>query len=241
MPQHVPAFQFSDEALRVRHFLYERWCERGVAPNLRAVHEATGLGREAILAAYRELDLGMVCVVDQDSQNGAILKCQPFSSAPSQVEIHVDGRFLAYAGCAMESIAVSRMPPFAGKPIRIESYCACCLEPVALDMRDGELLARRPAAVRIHVSTSPRDWNKTNIAGMCDSMNFVADPDHALVYERAICRRGVLFDLEQARRFVADTAAQRMWRYDWPPVSLRPARIIAGVRALGVDVSNWGG
>jgi hypothetical protein len=31
-----------------------------------------------------------------------------------------------------------------------------------------------------------------------------------------------------------------MWHYDWPPVQVRPERIIAGIRALGVDVGNWG-
>jgi hypothetical protein len=31
-----------------------------------------------------------------------------------------------------------------------------------------------------------------------------------------------------------------MYRYDWPPVSVKPARIIAGLKALGVDLSNWG-
>ena len=32
-----------------------------------------------------------------------------------------------------------------------------------------------------------------------------------------------------------------MWRYDWPPARVVPERIIAGIKALGVDVNNWGG
>ena len=51
---------------------------------------------------------------------------------------------------------------------------------------------------------------------------------------------GYAVRLEQAQRFVADTGKNRMWRYDWPPVVFRPERVIAGIRALGVDVSNWG-
>jgi hypothetical protein len=171
----------------------------------------------------------------------SVLKLQPFSSYPSQVEVHLDGKFHCWAGCAMESVAISRMPPFAGRELRLESYCACCLAPVTLVARDGEILSRSPASVLIHVSTSPRDWNKTDIVCMCDSMNYVLDAEHAAAYERAACRRGVLFTLEQAQRFVADTGKNRMWRYDWPPVSLDPERVIAGIRALGVDVSSWGG
>ena len=241
MPQNVPEFRFSEDALKVRQFLYEYWCAHGHGPNLRAAHEATGLPRQRLLDAYRELDLGLVCTIDQTTQNGSILKLQPFSSYPSQVEVHIDGRFHSFAGCAMESIALSRMPPFAGKEIRLESYCACCLAPVTIVARDGDLLSRTPASALIHVSTSPREWNTTNIVCMCDSMNFVLDADHALAYERAICRRGVVFTPEQAQRFVADTGKNRMWRYEWPPVALRPERVIAGIRALGVDVTNWGG
>ena len=81
----------------------------------------------------------------------------------------------------------------------------------------------------------------TDIVCMCDRMNYVADTAHADAYERQVGRRGVLFTLEQAKRFVADTAANRMWRYDWPPARVVPQRIIAGIKALGVDVSNWGG
>jgi alkylmercury lyase-like protein len=241
MTQQVPEFQFGEDALRLRQFLYEYWAANGHGPNLRAAREGTGLPRERILEAYKQLDLGIICVVDHDSQNSNLLKLQPFSSFPSQVEVHIDGRFHSFAGCAMESMAISKMPPFAGKEIRLESYCACCLEPVTITTRDGEVLTRRPESILIHVSSSPFDWNKTNIVSMCDSMNFVADADHAVAYEKKICRRGVLFRLDQAERFVADTAKNRMHRYDWPPARVIPERTIAGIRALGVDVSNWGG
>jgi hypothetical protein len=241
MPQNVPEFRFSDDALTLRKFLYEYWCGHGHGPNLRAAHAATGLDRGRLVAAYRELDLGLICTIDQETQNVNLLKLQPFSSYPSQVEVWLEGRFHTFAGCAMESVALSRMPPFEGKEVRLESYCACCLEPITLTARDGTILSRAPETLRIHVSTSPREWNTVNIVCMCDSMNFVADPEHAERYERQVARRGVLLTLEQAGRFVADTAANRMWRYDWPPVVLRPERVIAGLKALGVDVSPWGG
>jgi hypothetical protein len=241
MTQQVPEFQFGEDALKLRQFLYQYWCDNGHGPNLRAAHEGTGLSREQILQAYRQLDLGIICVVDHDSQNCNLLKAQPFSSFPSQVEVHIDGRFHCYAGCAMESMAISKMPAFAGKEIRLESYCVCCLAPVTIVTRDGEILSCSPESVLIHVSASPSDWNKTNIVSMCDSMNFVADAEHATAYEKKICRRGVLFRLDQAQRFVADTAKNRMHRYDWPPARVIPERIIAGIRALGVDVTNWGG
>ena len=67
----------------------------------------------------------------------------------------------------------------------------------------------------------------------------VLDAEHAAAYERQIARRGVLFTLAQARRFVAGTGENRMHRYYWEPAALIPSRVIAGIKALGVDVSNW--
>ncbi len=240
MPQNVPAFQFSDDAKRVRQVIYERWCADGHAPNLRTVHEATGLDRLRLVEVYRELDLGLIVTIEQSTNHAAILKAQPFSSYPSQVAVHLDGRFHCWAGCAMESMAISRMPPFAGRELRLESYCACCLAPVSLVARDGTVQAASSTAPLIHVSTTPRDWNAVNIVCMCDSMNFVLDASHAEAYERQISRRGVLFTLEQAKRFVTGTGDARMHRYDWEPVPLIPSRVIAGIKAIGVDVTNWG-
>ena len=146
MPQNVPAFEFSDTAKQLRQFVYEHWCEHGRGPNLRAVHEGTGLDRRQIVQGYKELQLGIICVVDQDSVNCNLLKFQPFSSFPSQVEVWIDGAFHSYAGCALESVAISKMPPFQGKDLTLKSYCACCLAPVELAAREGVVTPSRRGA-----------------------------------------------------------------------------------------------
>lgn len=240
MPQNVQEFRLSEDALQLRQFVYEHWCAHGHGPNLRAVREATGLSRARILEAYKQLDLGIMCIVDQDTQNFNLLKAPPFSSYPSQAQVFLDGRFHCYAGCAMESLALCMMPPFAGKEVRIESYCGCCLAPVTVVTRDGETSSYAPESVQVHVSLSPREWNKTNIVSMCDAMNFVLDGEHARAYETCIGRRGVLFSMQQARRFITGTGKARMWVYNRAPDYIRPQRIIDGIRALGVDVSGWG-
>lgn len=239
MPQNVPPFEFSEAAKRLRSFVYDFWCERGHGPNLRAAHEGTGLQRREIVQAYKELQLGIICVVDQDSQNCNVLKFQPFSSYPSQVEVWIDGRFHSFAGCALESVAISRMPAFAGKELTLKSYCACCLAPIELEARDGAVAAREGALV--HISTSPWDWNNNDIVHQCDSMNFVLDASHAERYERIVARRGVLLDIEQTTRFVKATADSRMWDPEWAPATIDPKAVIFGLKQLGADVGNWTG
>lgn len=237
MLQDLPPFEFDEHALAVREFLYEFWCEHGRGPNLRDVAAGTGLGRDRILAAYRQLEYGIVLVADHTTQNANLLKLQPFSSYPTQVQVHVDGRFHSFAGCAMESVAVSRMPPFAGKQVTLESYCACCLAPLTLQACDGDV--NGPDGVLIHVSTTPYEWGVPDIVSMCDSMNYVVDAAHAERHERRIGRRGVLFTLDQAQEFVAATASERMWHRHWPPGRLVGRYVVDHVASLGVDVSNW--
>jgi hypothetical protein len=239
MPQNVPVFEFSDEAKAIRHFVYGFWCEHGHGPNLRAVREGTGLERRQIVQGYKELQLGIICVVDQDSVNCNVLKFQPFSSFPSQVEVWVDGGFHSYAGCALESVAISKMPPFAGKELTLRSYCACCLGGIDLTATDGVVTA--PDGVLVHISTSPWDWNNDDIVHQCDSMNFVLGPDHAERFERIVSRRGVLLTIDQTAMFVKATGDSRMHDYDWPPATLDPRAVISGMKQLGVDVSPWTG
>jgi hypothetical protein len=212
---------------------------RGHGPNLRDVHEGLGLTREAIIAAYKQLQMGNMVVLDPTSQNFNVWKMLPFSSFPTQVSVHIDGRFHSYAGCAMESMAISRMPPFRERELTLQSYCSCCLRPVTVVMRGSALLDRRPGSVLIHVSMIPYEWGIPSLMAMCDSMNFVLDAQHGDVYERKIGRRGVLFTLEQATTFVSPVADRRMWDYHWPNRPLTPDTRVASIRDLGVDVANW--
>lgn len=236
--QGVPPFSWSETALRVRQYLYQHWCDHGRGPTLRDTHEALGLPREEIISAYKELARGEI-VFEETTQNFYMLKVPPFSSFPSQVQVWIDGSFHSFAGCAMESVALSRMPPFEGREVTLESYCACCLKPVTVVTRNGEVLNRTPESVLIHVSKPTAEWAIPTVLPMCDSMNYVLDALHAARYERKMGRRGVVFTLEQARQFVSPVAENRMWDYHWNPGPLTPEPILEGMRALGIDVTVW--
>jgi hypothetical protein len=240
MPQQVPSFEFSDNAKALRQHVFEHWCEHGRGPTLRDAHEATGLSRREIVQAYKELQLGIVVTVDEDTQNCNLVKAPPFSAFPSQVKAYIDGQFHSFVGCASESIAFSHMPPFKDKEVRLESHCACCLSPVTLVSRNFELQSVEPEGVLLHISTSPYDWNNVDMRRMCDSMNFVYDAEHADRYERQTASRGVLVNLDQAKLFVSGVANERMWNYHWAPGTMHPRAVIKGFQALGVDTSNWG-
>jgi hypothetical protein len=115
MAQNVPAFEFDDATKEVRQFIFSFWCDKGHAPNLRHVHEATGLDRRAIIDAYKALQLGIIITCDETTVNCNLLKAPPFSSYPSQVAVHLDGEFHSWAGCASEAPA----RPTAGRERRV--------------------------------------------------------------------------------------------------------------------------
>ena len=240
MPHYVPFFDWSERALALRHFNYVYWCEHGHGPNLRDVHESLGYSRIEILQTYKELALGIACTIDPDSQNCPVLRFQPFASFPTQVKAFVDGRFHSYAGCAMEAVAFSNMPPFRDREVRLESYCMCCLAALGFTAVNGEVIEQQTSML-VHVSTSPVDWYNNDLMIQCDSMNFVIDAEHAERFEKQACRRGVMFTLEQAKTFVSAAVGERMWNYNKPAERMDPGVVIAAVGALGVDVTNWGG
>jgi hypothetical protein len=240
VPQFVHPFEFTDDALQLRQFIFEYWCSRRVAPNMRNIHEAIGFDRRRIQKALKELQLGIIVVVNQDAQNCDILKAPPFSSFPSQVELYIDDEFHSYIGCASEGMAVSNMPPFQDKDCRLESFCACCLEPITIIDRSFKMLSCQPAGVLWHVNKSPWDWGNVDMGSMCDSMNFVLNADHARNYEMQTGTRGVSAPVDAAKDFVRYTAEIRMHDYNWPPGIMDPPDIIERFRALGCDVSVWG-
>ena len=241
MPQNVPSFEFSDRASQVRAFIFEFWCDHGRAPTLREVHESTELDRQQIIQAYKELQLGIDIVVNEDTQNCNLLKAPPFSSFPSQVRAYIDDKFHSFVGCASEAIAFSHMPPFKDKTVRLESHCACCLTPITLISKNFELQSVSPPGVFLHISLSPYDWNNVDMSRMCDSMNYVIDAEHADRYERQISARGVLVNLDQAKMFVQNVANERMYNFHWKPGTLNPRAVIKGFKMMGVDTSPWEG
>jgi hypothetical protein len=225
MPQFVQPFELTEDALRLREFIFEYWCSRKVAPNLRNVFEAIGLDRRRTQKALKELQLAIMVVVNQESQNCDILKAPPFHS---------------YIGCASEAMAVSNMPPFQDKECRIESFCACCLAPITIIDKAFTMLSCDPDGVLWHVNKNPWDWGNIDMGSMCDSMNFVLDAEHAHRYEMQTGTRGVSCSIEAGKEFVRYTATTRMHDYNWPPGIMDPPAIIERFRLLGCDVSVWG-
>jgi hypothetical protein len=118
-------------------------------------------------------------------------------------------------------------------------FCACCLEPISLVLRDFEIVERSHPEPLIHVSESPWDWNSVDMISMCDATNIVIDAAHGERYERMQSRRAVTMALEQAREYIRFVAETRLWDYHWAPLSMDPEFVLTRLESVGIDVSPW--
>jgi hypothetical protein len=239
MPQNVPAVEWTDDALRLRQFVFDFWFANRRPPNLRDAHEALDLDRRAIVQAFKLLELGLDCTVDQRTQNVNLLKAPPFASFPTLYPMFVDGEFHSFAGCAHEVLGMSNSPQVRGQTLRFESCCECCFEPITLTLRDFEVVSCEPVEPLLHVTETPWEWMNRDMISMCDVTNFALDADHAARYERMQGRRGVLFTVDQAREYVRHVAETRIWDYHWPAMSLDPKAILQRLEDVGIDISGW--
>lgn len=241
MSQFVPEFEWTDDALRLRRFLFDFWFEKRRPPNLLDAHRALGLERRAIEAAYQLLELGRNCTVDQRTQNYNLLKAPPFASFPTLYPMFTDDEFHSFAGCAHEALGMSNAPQVRDVTLRCESCCACCFEPITIELRNFELLSCTPVEPVIHVTETPWEWLKVDMISMCDTTNFALDADHAERYERMQGRRGVLFTLAQAMEHIRFVAEARSWDYHWPPMTGNNmgGPMLERFASLGIDVSPY--
>ena len=242
MPQFVPPFEWTDDALRLRQFLFDFWFERRRPPNLLDVHRALGLGRRALEEAYQLLDLGRDCTVDQRTQNFNLLKAPPFASFPTLYPMFVGDEFHSYTGCAHEVLGFSNSPQIRDQVVRCESCCECCFTPITIELRNFEVLSCTPSEPVIHVTETPWEWMKVDMISMCDTTNFAVDAEHAERYERMQGRRGVLFTLDQAREHVRFVAENRCWDYHWPPMvggGIRGDSMLDRFESYGIDTSGF--
>ena len=196
---------------------------------------APGWRAATIVQALKQLQTGIVVVVDQDSPNCDILKAPPYSAFPSQVEMYVDDEFHSFIGCAHEAVAVSNMPHFHGKEVRLESYCACCLEPITLWSKSFALTRTEPGR-------SARAHRHADV-GLGARRHEVHVRQHQ-PGDRPRARRSIreadrpprhLHDARPGAPYVEPAVGIRGWDYHWPPQSMNPEGIIDRIRDLGVD------
>ena len=135
--------------LQIRNFLYRRFVETGQAPRTDDAAAEFGLAGEEAKAAFRRLHDAHALVLERDALEIRMLN--PFSCVPSAWRVEAGGRQW-YSNCAWDSLAICAAMHSDG---RIESSCADCGEPLAVDVRDQKAVQ---GDYLFHVLVPARQW-----------------------------------------------------------------------------------
>ncbi len=135
--------------VRIRNFLYRRFVETGQTPHIADVTREFELSQEAADAALRRLHDAHALVLERVALEIRMLN--PFSCVPSAWRVEAAGRTW-FSNCAWDSFAVCAALHSDG---HIESTCADCGEPLAVDVRERKAVQRD---YLFHVLVPARQW-----------------------------------------------------------------------------------
>lgn len=136
--------------LDVRRHVYFSIVAHGRAPTVAETAASLGWGEEEVEGAYRRLHEARALVLHPGTAE--IWMANPFCFAPTPHLVAAGGR--VWTGtCAWDALGI---PGALHGDGRIESECACCGEPLALEVEGGELA--RGADLLVHVLVPARRW-----------------------------------------------------------------------------------
>ena len=120
-----------DRDLRLRNLTYGLFVERGRAPAATDVAKRAGEPQREVEAAWRRLHDAHALVLDADALE--LRMANPFSAVPTAYRVRAAGRWW-YANCAWDAFGICAALHVDG---RIETSCADCGDPLAVEVRDG--------------------------------------------------------------------------------------------------------
>jgi hypothetical protein len=139
-----------DLDLGVRRHVYFSVVANGRPPTVDETAVAFDLGSDEIAASYRRLHDAHALVLFPETTE--VWMANPYCFAPTAHRVQAGGR--VWTGtCAWDALGI---PAALHGDGRISSECACCGEPLSLEVRDGELT--EGADLLVHFLVPARRW-----------------------------------------------------------------------------------
>lgn len=136
--------------LDIRRHVYFSVVADGRPPTVSETARALAREDDDVADAYRRLHDSHALVLHPDTLD--VWMAHPFCFAPTPHRVRAGGREWT-ATCAWDALGI---PAALHGDGRIESACACCDDPLALEVRDGELAAG--ADLLVHFVVPARRW-----------------------------------------------------------------------------------
>ena len=140
----------NDFDLDVRRHVYSSFARDGRPPTSAETATALGVDQADVDSSYRRLHDAHALVLHPGTTE--VWMANPFSAIETPHVVESGGRSW-YGYCASDGLAI---PAALHADGRIESECADCGEPVALEVRDGRLA--RGDELLVHILLPARRW-----------------------------------------------------------------------------------
>jgi hypothetical protein len=136
--------------LGIRNRVYASFVRTGNAPAPAEIAATLGIAEDDVAGSYRRLHDSHALVLQPGTTEIRMLN--PFSAVATPHRVEAGGRSW-FANCAWDALGIPGALHADGE---IDSECACCGEPLALRVRDGELEAG--AELLVHILVPARRW-----------------------------------------------------------------------------------
>jgi hypothetical protein len=136
--------------LRIRTHLYASFVADGHARTVTETGEALGIAENEAADAYRRLHDGHALVLHPGTTEIRMLN--PFSAVETPHRVEAGGRSW-FANCAWDALGIPAALHTDGV---VSSACPDCVEPLELEVRDGELVDG--ADLLVHFVVPARRW-----------------------------------------------------------------------------------
>lgn len=130
--------------------IYSHFAAEGRRPTVADVAARVGATPPEVREAFARLRAQRVLVLEADGES--IRMAPPFSGVPTQHRVTSAG-VSYFANCAWDALGI---PAALHADGRVESECACCGEPLELEVREGRLV--RGAELPVHFVVPARRW-----------------------------------------------------------------------------------
>lgn len=129
---------------RAFHAIMQRFVHTGQAPHYTELATELGLSmEEGRQLVYDLMAAGIPGWIHPGTDY--IASFPPFNNQPTQYRISVDGEQKWFAQCGFEALAVRWL--FPGKLVRVAAPCLDCGEPIAVELRDSQMLSVEPKTI----------------------------------------------------------------------------------------------
>lgn len=133
----------------VQQFVYGETVRCGKPPRAQEVADALGVSSGEILEAFRRLRERKLLALAAES--GEITMAPPFSATPTLFQVRAAAQSY-FANCVWDAFGI---PAALHQDASIDSSCACCGDPMNLEVRDGRPVQAKGVA---HFAVPAAHW-----------------------------------------------------------------------------------